>query len=606
MRGYRYIFLLFLSTILSCGGSAAPTSPAQIPTGISFTGAKMVAETEETITPVADKDFSSCEVVFTDFATGDEDSTGVCGTAEIDGTDINITAPSSLPNLQSECNICFKCEESCLPVAYIESSSSTNSYPDFTAANSFKSQYDLLMSTSDPNETPLTIDSGVINTTIRSNEFEVKEITDGTVGDTIYLEYTGLTEYEENNGTTSYVKKHIMCGITLEPETFGSVTRYTPQRLVVAESTDYLSTAYVDVSSGGYLSTYSSVEDPDAITNGCMIDSVKDSDGNQVTAVIGSGHGSGWGGIAETCFKGAVIFFKVGDGDWGESQEISGCVNDTMDMDLNSSGEAFIAWVNADNNNLYAKKCTSSGCDEEAVLIQENVIDDSDDVGVAADTEGDAYIVYKKTGSNGIENIYTKRYLDPDNSEIQWSNATEATGDAVNPKIAGDIIYERTAVDGITYISEQWIAAVEWIYENSYNMYAAVLNSSVSSRPGEAVLINHDFTPSTLITSGAFFMTMSGNLHIAYVETAGETTTVHYTFGKISGSTLENLETTVPLDISPQSYGAFYVSRVGRFDFIYSLSECDTQEDMFDYGSDAGVVEVCSRGSMKLQTNYTP
>ncbi len=132
VNNYRtFILFIIILLLVNCGGgSSAPTTPVQIPTEISFAneneyGGGVVIQLGKSISATSDADFSEGAVVFTDSATGAEDTTGLCGTASVDGETITLTGPDSWPNAESQCSVSFLYDDLAIPVQVASASISS-------------------------------------------------------------------------------------------------------------------------------------------------------------------------------------------------------------------------------------------------------------------------------------------------------------------------------------------------------------------------------------------------------------------------------------------------------------------------------------------------
>ena len=105
-------FVLSILFLFGCGSASAPTSPAQPPSNISFTGIKIadqiVTQMDGTLTFEADADATDVLTTFTDGLSGETVTDGSCGSMATDGVNLTLTAYSDyVQNKNSECIVNF-------------------------------------------------------------------------------------------------------------------------------------------------------------------------------------------------------------------------------------------------------------------------------------------------------------------------------------------------------------------------------------------------------------------------------------------------------------------------------------------------------------------
>lgn len=529
MKIYEYRCLLVIAFALfaaSCG-SASPSTPTSIPTAIEFAGADMVVSMGGSLSLTSNADFSAGQVKFTDFATGDEDTSGICGSSSIDGTDIEITGPDTWPNLQSECGVCFEYDGACLPV-------------DHSIAASLSSQLNPLWDEATANEDVITVDTGVMNIGFEitpADDIKFDSVEQG------YLTSIKLVNYESDLGTNSAVSEMHFCGFLLEND--------SPSRLIHAVSSDNL----VTVSSYEYLSAAA-----DYLTQNCGIDVRDNANGNKITAVAGVGFLCYHGLACQD--KRAVLYVN---GSAMEVTRVSSPEADLFHLDgvaIDSGGNVHVVYHY--DGNIYHSLCSSSSCGD-AVTVATGIREE-DDEGLSvymASYEDIVYVAYTRDhDGDGYADAMVRTISGSTvGDETRWSSATTAKGTAMIPIV--DTYRNLT--------SQELITAVAYSYET-------IMDGFVSISPGT----EYQFTDVALGSAtkmGALVISKGGYIYIGYnITDVSSATHARYSRGEISNGEISNGIVAFPqvsilaTDTVVEYRGSSFLSRVGRFYYLYERS----------------------------------
>lgn len=525
IQNMKFYTLLILTLFAASCGSASPSTPTQVPTAIEFAGADMVVSMGGTLSLTSNADFSAGQVKFTDFATGELDTSGTCGSSSIDGTDITITGPSTWPNLQSQCGVCFEYDDACLPV-------------DHDIATSLALQLSPLGDEAQVNEDVVTVDTGP------DIGFEITSTVDTTFPsvEQSYIVSNKLMNYEKNLGTSNATSEMHFCGFLLENN--------SPSRLIHAWSSDNLGT--VSSNSYEYLSAAG-----DYLTQNCNIDVEDDSGGNKITAVLGAGYLC-YHGVACQDMR-AVLYIN------GSGIEVVRTVGDqwrTFYVDgivVDSDGNAHVVYQYG--NTIYHKLCSSSSCSSATTVA--TGINDEDDVGNGvhiSSYENIIYVAYTRDhDGDGYADAMVRTISGSTVSdETRWSSATAAKGRAMIPMV--DTYRNLT--------SQVLITTVAYSYESDMHGY-------VSISPGTESKFTDVDSLGSPTQMGALTISKGGYIYVGYNLTdASSTPHARYSRGEISdGGVTFPQPSVLATDVVVEHRGSSFLSRVGRFYDLYQKSE---------------------------------
>lgn len=523
----HYALLIITLFVASCGAAgSSPSTPTSIPTAIEFAGADMVVSMGGSLSLTSNADFSGGQVKFTDLATGELDTSGICGSSSIDGTSIEITGPSTWPNLQSQCGVCFEYDGACLPV-------------DHTVAASIAPQLDPSSDESPANEDVITVDTGA------NIGFEITAAGDiifETQAESYMVNIGEVVSYEKNLGTTNAISEVHFCGYNLESSSYYG--GYAASKLAHVVSSDGLATA---------ISEYLSSQD-DLLSQNCTLDVRDDSAGNKIVAVVGVGHlclGSG------SCAGLRAVLYINGSGiEVVSVNQTQGATFHVDGIAIDSSGDVHVVYHHS--NNIYYKSCSSSSCGDAMTVAAE--IREEDDEGLSVYTtfhEGTVYVAYTRDDDgDGYADAMTRTISDNTvGDEIKWSSANAANGTARMPMI--DVYRNPTTL--------QLITAVAYSYELAKHGY-------ISISPG----VESKFTDVDPLGSptqmGALVISKGGFIYIgANVTDASSTPHAKYSRGEISGTGVTFPQASIQVtDLVIEYRGYAFVSRVGRFNDVYA------------------------------------
>ncbi|MBI2092234.1 MAG: exo-alpha-sialidase [Deltaproteobacteria bacterium] len=447
MNIYRtFIIFGMLSLLTNCGGgSSAPTSPVQVPTEISFAneneyGGGVVIPLAKSITATSDADFTSGEVVFTDSSTGEEDTTGVCGTASVDGETITLTGPDSWPNATSQCSVSFLYDDSAIPVQVASASISpigkniAKADSDSTSLTAYYDTSDTVLEGSGLAITSATLQENAIVPTVSA------------YGGYVHACWLTLAKSGTNQSTANYNTNKMVYSRSAD----NGATWTDP--VTIAD----LGSVTVPVTNATY-----------GLAERCQIKAGEDSAGNGLIAIVEKYKNS-----AATAQKNLVLKLSRDNGDtWSSGATVveNTAMNDRVAILINSDA-VHIAYNAAASKHIVP--CTVSGstatCGSDYTIAGASSNYD-DEVNLAA-YGSNIYAIYTDnsySAGNIYNDVVIKALSYSDGYTLtntyQLTSAEAGTGNALYPFIAADNSGRLVAT---------------YSYDNVYNAVVAIVDTS--------------------------------------------------------------------------------------------------------------------------------
>lgn len=553
MKKCNYIFiLLFLIVATACGGGsgvgvgggdngisdgesgddtggegAAPTTPAQIPTTITFSASKYASGAifplQETVTATADADFSGT-VEF--YSNGQLDTSNACGAYTADGETISIAVADTWPNLSSQCSVRFRnSDDTYLPITITEPSSSLSSYSK-----------DVLFAESAVTEVTAYYDVSIT-----------------AVNDTLELEDLGDILSDSAKNVTLDISK-------LGPKIYGCYSAGNsgdPNEIIFVTSADDGETFTAEKTLVSSNSQWVGYE--------CDIETMESSSGDTVIAVVISAYSRNCeGGIS--C-DGTMLFTRSTDGGDTFSSlytaQSLGAVSDAMfEHKLDQNGVSHIIFYNGNDIILTA--------------ISENGILDADTLIKDASPSVTPVIAI-----NG-ENIYVSYVVDSDPPSFLFQALiyendlyTANSALSVYPIQYSTDIYDiklTTDINGRPIIT--W---VKWDIWGDHNLYLSIYDSTTHSISDPYQIDAVGTVASDILE---FRATYSNNLTFCYRSTITEggiqTDKITYRLAKLADS-VDSLSEEKYLDVPDTSENASkrasYSAIEGRLHYYYTSSD---------------------------------